>query len=470
MKEWHYNGLADLKTAENRKKTSGLTGNLLRLAWPMIVTQGAVALMQFADVWMVSSVGTVALAAIAPAALMVAAVSTLGSGYLTAVHALVGQAHGSGETSRCGQLAWQGIWSALGIGILILALLPTTPYLFQAFGHAAEIRKLEVVYFEICLFAILPQLIAYAVSAYFLVTGHPRKAMVGMLFAVALNFALNYAFIHGKLGAPKLGFAGAAWGTLIASCAYSALMLALFFYQRDARAKGVHRIAPRRADLRKMRRIGLPAGVQDSVELVSWGILLIILIGQFGAEHLAAASVLIRCMQLSFLPADGIGSALLALVANSIGENRFRQARAYARIAFRLSAAYMGSVAILLFLFRDPIMRAFSDNPQVIAIGTQAMICVSLFQLFDAMSVTYVHALQGAGDSAWPSVMNALLCLVILLGGGLIVIFKAPQLASFGIWIAAALYIAAQGLAFWARWRFGPWKLIELQHSQIFMH
>ncbi len=276
---------------------------------------------------------------------------------------------------------------------------------------------------------------------------------------------LNYIYIFGKFGAPKLGFAGAAWGTLIASWAYSGLMLTLFFYQRDARAKGIHRIAPRRADLRKMRRIGLPAGVQDSVELVSWGILLIILIGQFGAEHLAAASVLIRCMQLSFLPADGIGSALLALVANSIGENRFRQARAYARIAFRLSAAYMGSVAILLFLFRDPIMRAFSDNPQVIAIGTQAMICVSLFQLFDAMSVTYVHALQGAGDSAWPSVMNALLCLVILLGGGLIVIFKAPQLASFGIWIAAALYIAAQGLAFWARWRF---RTLEIDRTPTF--
>ena len=437
------------------------------MAWPMIITQASLALMQFADAWMVSHEGVTALAAITPAALMILAAATFGTGYLTAVNTLVGQAFGASNFRRCGELAWQGIWTAVAIGILLLALFPTTPFLFRAFGHAPEIQELEAIYFKICLFAVLPQLVASAISAYFLATRQPRKAMIGMLFAVSLNGLLNYAYIFGKLGAPKLGFAGAAWGTLIASCAYSGLMLALFFYQSHAGRNGIRRAGLRRKDLRKLREIGLPAGIQDSVELASWGILLIILIGPFGPEHLAAATVLKLCMQLSFLPADGIGSALLALVANSIGDNQFRQARAYARIAFRISVVYMGSAAILIYVFREPIMRLFSDDPVVIAIGMQAMICVSLFQVFDALSVTYVHALQGAGDSAWPSVVNALLCAIFLLGGGLLVIFAFPQLGSFGIWISAAVYIAAQGIAFWARWRFGPWKLIELHEPQI---
>jgi MATE family multidrug resistance protein len=455
-----------LKAAQNRKKSSALLGNLLRMAWPMIITQAALALMQFADAWMVSHEGVNALAAITPAALMVLSAATFGTGYLTAVNTLVGQAFGAGNFGRCGRLGWQGIWSGITIGILLLALLPTTPYLFYALGHSSEIRVLEEAYFKICLLAVPFQLVAAAVSSYFLATKQPRKAMAGMLLAVSLNILLNYAYIFGKFGAPKLGFTGAAWGTLIASCAYSAVMLGLFFFQSNAERNGILKPKPRRRELVEIRQIGLPAGIQDCVELVSWGLLLIILIGPFGAEHLAAATVLKLCMQLSFLPADGVGSALLALVANSIGENRFKQAREYTRIAFRISAAYMAMVAIVIYVFREPILRLFSDDPKVIAIGMQAMICVSLFQVFDSLSVTYVHALQGAGDSAWPSIMNALLCVIILLGGGLLVIFAFPHLASLGIWMAAALYIGAQGLVFWARWHFGPWKLIELQSPQ----
>ena len=436
----------------------------------MVITQAALALMQLADVWMVSNEGLNALAAITPAAMLVMAVATFGTGYLTSVHALVGQSFGSGELSKCGRFAWQGIWSAAMIGGLVLLLLPTGPFVFRAFGHPSEIQKLEITYFSICLFAILPQLVASAIGAYFLATQQPRKAMLGMLFAVALNCGLNYLLIFGKFGAPKLGFSGAAWGTLIASCAYAGLMLALFFSQSNAKNLGVSQSKPIRRDLKKLKEIGLPAGIQDFVDLVSWGVLLIALIGHFGAQHLAAASVLIRCMQISFLPAEGVGSALLALVANSIGENQFRRARAYTRIAFRLSASYMACIAILIYVFRDPIMRLFSDDPKVIAIGTQAMICVSLFQVFDALTVTYSHALQGAGDNAWPSTMNLLFCVIFLLGGGLVVIFLLPQLASFGIWVAAALFVAAQGIAFWARWHFGPWKLIELQESQNLMH
>ena len=74
-------------------------------------------------------------------------------------------------------------------------------------------------------------------------------------------------------------------------------------------------------------------------------------------------------------------------------------------------------IALVVYVFRYPIMHFFSEDPEVIAIGAQAMICVSLFQLFDAMNITYVHALQGAGDSAWPSVVNLFLSLVFLGGG-----------------------------------------------------
>ena len=428
----------------------------------MMVTHGAVAMMQVIDAWMVSSQGTEALAAITPAGLMVLVVTTFGLGILAAVNTLVGQAAGRGESARCGSFAWQGIWTAVGLGTSVYLLLPTAPYLFSAFGHSPEIRALEEIYFKICLLALLPQFVGSAIANFFFGTKQPKYPMVGTLIATLANVILNYAFIFGKLGAPALGFAGAAWGTLVASVIYAAVMLVFFWGHKNASSHSTRTPNWRPARLQQIRQIGLPIGVQDMFETVSWGIILVVLVGHFGDSHLAAASVLIRCMQVSFLPSEGVGAALLAMVANSIGANRFRLAREQARLAFRLTATYMGTMAVTFYVFRTPILELFSRDPEVIAIGTQAMICVSLFQVFDAMTVTYANALAGAGDTAWASVVNVILCITILLGGGLLVIWCFPHLESFGIWVAAMVYMSAQGLAYWLRWRHGPWQLIEL--------
>jgi MATE family multidrug resistance protein len=440
-------------------------GKLVAMAWPMIVTQASLALMQLADVWMVSHLGNHALAAIAPATLMVLAVATFGFGYLTSVNTLVGQNFGAGDRRRCVHVTWQGIWSACLIGFLTLAFVPAAPDLFALFAHEPRVRALEVRYFEISMMAVLPQLLAVAIGNYFLATGQPKIAMVGTLIAVLSNLVLNYVLIFGTPIIPALGFAGAAWGTLLASTFHGMLMLTFFLFHRGARRLEAHRPKVSRRDLRQLAKVGIYAGIQDSVELVAWGVVLVYLVGQFGEIHLAAASVLIRCMQLSFLPADGLGSALTALVANAIGARRQDHAQELTRLGFLITATYMVSIAVAVYIFRYPIMRLFSQDPNVIAIGAQAMVCVSLFQVFDAMNVTFSNALQGAGDSAWPSLTNLILSAVILLGGGSLMIHFAPTLGSFGIWSMAALYIAAQGLSLAMRWLYGPWRLIDFRND-----
>ncbi len=446
-------------------KSEDHASKLVRMAWPMIVTQASLALMQFADVWMVSHLGNHALAAITPATLMVLAIATFGLGYLTAVNTLVGQTFGAGDRRGCVLVTWQGIWSACAIGILALAFFPSARNLFSLFGHPPEVLALEVSYFEISLMAVLPQLLAVSIGNYFLATGQPKKAMVGTLVAVLSNIFLNYVLIFGALRIPALGFVGAAWGTLLASTIHGMLMLTMFLLQRGARRLDTHHSRISRKALGQLAKIGVHAGIQDSVELVAWGVVLVYLIGQFGDIHLAAASVLIRCMQLSFLPADGFGSALTALVANAIGAGRKDQAQELTRLGFLMTASYMVSIAIAVYVFRYPIMRFFTDDPKVISIGAQAMVYVSLFQVFDAMNVTFSNALQGAGDSAWPSWTNAILSSVILLGGGSLVVHLLPSLESFGIWSMAALYIAAQGISLTLRWHYGPWRLIDLRNE-----
>ncbi len=437
--------------------------SVLKLAWPMTASQAALVLMQLADLWMVCRLGPHETQAIGTAALMTLSVSTFGSGFLiTVVNALVGHAFGANDRAKTYLLAWQSIWSACVIGFLGLLLFPAAPGFFALIGHPERVQVLEYRYFQVGLFGIIPQLVVLAFGHYFLATGRPKVLMMTLFITVVLNVIFNFLLIFGAYGCPRMGFTGAALGTAIANGVGVFILGGVFIFQRDG--------LPRRAKsprfsltyLRLMFRVGVPAGIQDAVECGAFGILLMFLVNKFGALHLEASSILLRCLQMVSLPADGIGASVMALVAKQIGAASIGKAQEIALIGFRLIAIYMSAMAVLFYVFREPLLQMFTADIRVVEIGSQVMVCIALVQLFDAMTINYIHTLQGAGDSAWPSVVNLVLISVVMLGGGMLVLNHAPFLASFGIWSLAAMLTGAQGLAFLLRWLYGPWKSLVL--------
>jgi Na+-driven multidrug efflux pump len=115
-------------------------------------------------------------------------------------------------------------------------------------------------------------------------------------------------------------------------------------------------------------------------------------------------------------------------------------------------------MALLYFALGGKIIRVFTNDEAVIAAGTTAMLWVAAFQFFDAMNVTYSNALQGAGDTAWPSAVNLVISLVILFGGGLAVVTFLPGTASSGVWAVATLYVIAHGILYGLRWKSRLWQ------------
>lgn len=441
---------------------------ILRLAWPMIVSQVAVVLMQLADLWMLSLLGSEARQAVGTAANISLSVGLFGAGFLTVVNALVGHAHGAGKTRESTSLAWQGIWAACLLGFGVLVLHPAAPYIFAMIGHSPQVQSLETAFFKVGLLSILPQLIGFALGQYFIATGRPLVFMAGLFLSVVCNMVFNYGLIFGQLGFPKLGFVGAAYGTLLANSAMAILMFSCFWFQPNSKRMGARDLCWSKLDLEEMFRVGVPAGIQDCVEWGTFGLLLMFLANKFGPEHLEASSILLRCIQMAVLPADGVGSAVMALVANQIGARRHADAMAIGKTGFRIIAIYMCLLSIGFYAFREEILGTFTQDADVILIGSQIMVCICLFQVFDALTINYIHCLQGAGDSAWPSMVNLTLVIVVMLGGGSVVLSRLPQLESFGIWSLAALLTGLQGVAFWLRWESGVWRKIRLRSHQDF--
>ncbi|MEM7147094.1 MAG: MATE family efflux transporter [Verrucomicrobiota bacterium] len=451
--------------AVDAAKRKGEYRTLVSMAMPMIVTQYCFALFQFFDAWMVGALGDEALAAVVPAGLMVFVPATFGIGYLAGVTTFVGQCFGRGAEGECRGYAWLGIGLGFVFGVIAaIALWPTAVPLFRLFGHEIAVFEYEVSYFRISLLAIAPQLVAIAITNFYLGIHRPRVAVVSAAVATALNIGLNYLLIFGKAGFPELGLSGAAWGTVLASL-FQAAGLMIYF--------GLIGVGPAPASaeagsggsgerLRRLSRVGIPTGAQDVLEMMSWGVILVWLLGLFGTVHLAAGAILVRCMYLSFMPVEGIGAALSAIVAKSIGEGNEAGAVRQARTGTRVAVGFMLLMGILFFVFRRPIAGLFTQDEMVIQVAMAGFIWVAALQVFDGLHIVNAHCLQGAGDTLWASVVSLACSVVVLLGGGLLVVYLFPEWQSTGIWGVAAFYVALQGLLFWMRWRSGAWRRMTL--------
>ena len=435
------------------------------LGLPVVITGYSSVIMQVTDAYMVGHLGSEELAAVTPAGLIVSLILVFGAECLTAVIAFVSTAVGKEAYKETGRYAWQGIYVAVALGIGALLYWPTAEPAFHAFFPRIDprVRDMEILYFQINLLSVLPQMVSAALGSFFVGCYMTKVPMAAALFAVTANALLNYALIFGVGSIPAMGFAGSAWSTVGASFIQMLILLGFFLLRRDLRGLGTRKWRPCKKRLKRLLTVGVPSGVQGCLDLLSWGVLLSWLIGHFhDHRHLAAQTILTTCIRFSFLPADGMASALTSLVGFAQGERDFLMAKRLARAAFQLIALYMTVLAVVYYLGRFWIMRAFTDDVGVIEIGAKCMIFVAAFQYFDAMNVTYINALQGAGDTAWPTALQLILSAGILLGGGLLVIHRWPELESMGVWLVAAIYVFFQGLAFRMRWAAGGWRRIRL--------
>jgi multidrug resistance protein, MATE family len=435
---------------------------LLLLAGPTIAQMASYTVMQFTDRWMLAQVGDLEAAAAGTAGITFFAVIGFGFGVLLIVNTLASQSYGRKDYTSAGQYLWQGIWFALMFGAVTLFLFPYAPQLFTLMGHEPKMARLESEYLRVVALAGWLKLACVAMSEFLRGIQRPGIVFVGSLGGVGANFFFNWLLIYGNWGFPKLGVAGAAWGTNAAVCVELIVMVAYVMRPSIARLFNTYDWALRRDMFMRLLRVGVPAGFQLICDIVAWTVFLNVIVGGFGTAALSANSFAFSYMHVCFMPAIGVGAAVTALVGKYIGMGRPDLAAKRAHLGFFVCAAYMISAGAVLFFFRDGLIGLFSQDPEVLRIGGRIMLFVALYQIFDAMFVIYVGALRGAGDTLVPAVVQTALVWTIVVGGGVIIARVAPEYGVVGPWTLTTFFGACLGLFLLTRFQRGRWKQIRL--------
>ena len=104
------------------------------LAWPVMVSMLSYTTMSVVDTLFVSRLGTDPLAAVGLASILVFFSQSFGAGLMSGVRVLISQSTGANEHTLARRFAWQGIWMAIPLGIMMAALSLLPPDLFHLLG------------------------------------------------------------------------------------------------------------------------------------------------------------------------------------------------------------------------------------------------------------------------------------------------------------------------------------------------
>ncbi len=464
-----------LRAIEERPLTE-----MVRIALPSVVTMTSYTLMQFIDTLMVSRItpaDPVYVAAQGNGGMLVWQMIAALLGVITIINTYVSQHLGAGRPEAGPKYAWAGIYMSASFGLLMFPFALAMPLIFGAYGHEGQLLELEVEYGRIVAIGGGVVLAGRALHHYFFGLHRPGVVMVSAIIGNVVNVVVNYALIFGHFGMPEMGVAGAAVGTVIGGVFELGIPLIVFLGPKMNRTLGT-RAAFRCgwAPFKDIVRLGWPGGLMMANEMFCWGYLMTNLLvrageaaGEDGGVHNAAGWIALRYMHMSFMPAVGMSIAVTAMIGKCMGMGRPDLAAKRAWLGLGITVAYMGTMAVVFVVFREPLVRIFvpEETPpelidEIVRVGALVMIAAAVFQVFDAIAIVMSAALRGAGDTVWPGLVTVGLSWGCLVLGGHAMIALVPHWGSVGPWIGAAAFIIILGVVLLVRFVIGNWREIDV--------
>lgn len=227
--------------------------------------------------------------------------------------------------------------------------------------------------------------------------GDSKTPLYFLVVSTIMNVILVWLFV----AVFKWGVAGSAWATVIAQA--GAFFTGIIYLNRTHEIVKLNslKLVFDRAIFRKSLMIGLPTGLQQT--FVSMGMLAVTrIVNGFGTDVIAAYSVATRIDSLAGLPAMNFGAALSTFVGQNLGANKPDRVKQGLKATFMMSGALALTTSLFIIVFRASLMKLFTDDVAVIAIGAEYLVIVSSFYIFFSTMFVIGGVMRGAGDTLIP--------------------------------------------------------------------
>lgn len=440
------------------------TKKAFHVAWPAVMESFFVAFIGIVDSFMVSSLGAYAVAAIGLTNQPKFIAMSLFFATNLSVSALVARRKGEGDQKGANQiLLMAAMFSLLTVLFVSVASVVFANEIIHLSGSEADTHESAVAYFQIITGAMIFQVISMFINAAQRGSGNTKVAMKTNITSNVVNLIGNYLLIGGNFGFPALGVRGAAIATIIGSIVACGMSIASIMKKESyisifliVREKVKPAIAPAK------NMVKIASTVLLEFLLIRIGFMSVaIMSAKLGTNSFAAHQLGMNIMGLSFSFGEGMQVAAVALIGQSLGQNKKELANIYGKICRQMGMMIALVLSFIYFLFGESLYRLFFVEEEIIAMGIQIIRMIIMIVILQIAQVIYMGSLRAAGDVKFTTAASTISVTIIRPIASYLLCYTFG-FGIMGIWMGVLLDQVSRFVLTALRYKQGKWMHIKI--------
>ena len=393
-------------------KTRPVLPLVLSMSLPMMLSMMVSSLYNIVDSYFVAKISEDAMTALSLVFPVQNLINAVTIGFAIGANAVISYHLGAQQEGKAAAAAAQSILLSVLHGLLLTAVcIAAAPAFLRLFTQDAAVVDMGVRYARIAFSFSVVIAVSMAMEKIFQAVGKMMMTMVCMMAGCVANIILDPMMIFGWGPFPEMGIEGAALATGVGQVLSLALYLVFYFWGNfplRVRFKGLRE---ERTLAGRMYAVGVPAALNLALTSLLISALNIILAG-FSQVYVLVLGVYYKLQTFLYLPANGIVQGMRPVIGYNYGAGEHARVQKIFRTALLLSAGIMAVGTVLCWAAPESLIGLFSENPETVAAGAEALRIISLGFIVSSVSVIASGALEGLGMGG-PSLLISLLRYVL---------------------------------------------------------
>ena len=430
---------------------------LVRMSAPNTIAFFIQAIVVLAEVWFISKLGTISLAAVALAFPIIMLTQQMAFGALGgAVTSSIARSLGAGDKERAEKLLWHSLFLAACGGLFFLFIfLIGGEFLLLTLGGRGLLLQEELSYCLVFLSGATIIWFSGTLSAALRGMGNMRFPAMLMIAGSGIQIILGGSLILGWFGVPALGLIGAPIAAISTATFITLVMFLKLMHSSSEVQLKLSLLYFEKELFKDIFTVALPASLSP-VFTVGTILVLTGLVGQFGDSALAGYGIGSRIEFLMIPLVFGIGTAMTAMVGTNMGAKKIERAERIGWVGGSVAGFFSGIIGLILFLTSDYWISLFATDQATYIVTKQYIEIVGLCFGFQGLGLSLYFASQGANAMKWPIFATISRFIVAALGGWISVNYFSTGIS--GIFYSAAAAMTLFGLMLGLSLKMGAWR------------
>ena len=388
---------------------------LMNMATPMIISMLVQALYNVVDSIYVSQISESAVTALSLAFPIQNLQIGFAVGIGVGVNSLLSKSLGEHNQEAANRTAGNGIILMLIVTVVfvLFGIFGVRPY-YEMQSTVAETVEGGIVYTSICCILTFGVFLSILCERLLQATGRTVHTMITQSTGAIVNIVLDPILIHGWLGLPAMGIAGAAWATVIGQ--WVSGLLALYFnlkFNPDVQfGKRYLKLDPH--TVKPILTVGVPSIVMNSIgSVMNFGMNQIL--QGFTETATSVFGIYFKLQSFFFMPLFGINNATISIIAFNFGARKPERIVKTLKISITAAVCLMTAGLLAFQFLPDMLLGLFNPSPEFLTIGRAALRTISWSFPVAAVCISLSACFQALGNGMYSTITSICRQLVVLL-------------------------------------------------------